>query len=77
MAMLSDSEKWYFSRRTSGSAQWRSRWMLRSSPLRLKISCDHRPERQRDFGNGPRSSMTWAMWSSSLPYLVPDCGSNR
>lgn len=77
MRRLSSSWKWYFSRSTSGRAQCRRRWMFRSSPLRLKISCDHLPERHRDLGNGPRSSMIWAMWSSSLPYLVPDCGSKR
>ncbi len=77
MRLPSSSLKWYFSRRTSVRAQWRRRWMLRSSPLRLKISCDHLPDRQSDLGNVPSSSMICAMWSSSLPYLVPDCGSKR
>ena len=77
MRLLSSGEKWYFSLSTSGSAQWRRRWMLRSSPLRLKMSCDHFPACQRDLGNGPSSSMICAMWSSSLPYLLPDCGSKR
>ncbi len=36
--LASSTEKWYFSLSTSGSAQCRRRWMLRSSPLRLKIS---------------------------------------
>lgn len=73
-AILSASSllKWYFSRRTSGSAQWRKRWIFRRSPLREKISWDHLPVMQSDLGNGPRSSMICAMWSSSLPYLVPD-----
>ena len=61
MRMLSSMEKWYFSRSTSGSAQCRSRWIFRSSPLRLKISCDHFPDRQSDRGNGPSSSMICAM----------------
>ena len=77
MRFASSTLKWYFSRSTSGSAQWRRRWMLRSSPLRLKISCDHLPEAQSERGKGPRSSMICAMWSSSLPYLVPDWGSKR
>ena len=55
--LASSTEKWYFSRKTSGRAQCRSRWMFRSSPFRLKISCDHLPDRHNDFGNGPRSSM--------------------
>ena len=59
--LLSSAEKWYFSPRTSARAQCRSLEMLRSSPLRLKISCDHLPERQRDFGKGPRSSMICAI----------------
>jgi hypothetical protein len=29
--------------------------------LRLKISCDHFPDRHKDFGKGPRSSMICAM----------------
>lgn len=70
--LASSSLKWYFSRRTSGNAQCRRRWMLRSSPFLLKISWDHFPLRHSDLGNGPRSSMICAMWSSSLPYLVPD-----
>ena len=72
MRMLSSAENWYFSRRTSGNAQWRSRWIFLKSPLRLKISWDHFPDRHMDLGNGPKSSMICAMWSSSLPYLVPD-----
>ena len=36
--LASSSLKWYFSFKTSGSAQCRKRWMLRSSPFRLKIS---------------------------------------
>lgn len=75
--LASSTEKWYFSRSTSGNAQCRSRWMLRSSPFRLKISCDHLPEIHKLLGNVPSSSIICAMWSSSLPYLVPDCGSNR
>ena len=75
--LLSSTLKWYFSLRTSGSAQCLNRWIFRSSPLRLKISWDHFPERQRDRGKGPSSSMICAMWSSSLPYFVPDCGSKR
>jgi hypothetical protein len=51
--------------------------MFRSSPFRLKISCDHLPDIHSCLGNVPRSSMIWAMWSSSLPYFVPDCGSKR
>jgi hypothetical protein len=35
--------------------------MLRSSPLRLNISCDHFPDKHRDLGNGPSSSMICAM----------------
>ena len=69
--------KWYFSFRTSGRAQCRRRWMLRRSPLRVKISWAHLPFKKRERGKTPRSSMIWAMWSSSLPYLVPDCGSKR
>lgn len=53
----SSTEKWYFSRSTSGSAQCLSRWMLRSSPFLLKISCDHLPEIHRLLGNVPSSSM--------------------
>lgn len=59
--LASRSSKWYFSFNTSGSAQWRRRWMFRSSPLRVKISWDHLPDRQRALGNGPRSSMICAM----------------
>lgn len=55
--LASSMLKWYFSLNTSGSAQLRSRWMLRSSPLRLKISWDHLPLRQSVRGNGPRSSI--------------------
>jgi hypothetical protein len=43
----------------------------------LKISCDHLPDRHSDLGKGPSSSMICAMWSSSLPYFVPDWGSKR
>ena len=75
--LLSSTLKWYFSRSTSGRAQCRKRWIFRSSPLRLKISCDHLPAMHRLLGNVPSSSMICAMWSSSLPYLVPDCGSKR
>ena len=57
----SSTEKWYFSRRTSGNAQCRNRWMLRSSPLRLKISCDHFPDKHNALGNEPSSSTIWAM----------------
>lgn len=53
----SSSLKWYFSLSTSGRAQWRSLWMLRSSPRLLKISCDHLPERHSDLGNWPKSSI--------------------
>lgn len=78
-AILSASAllKWYFSFNTSGSAQCLSRWMFRSSPFLLNISCDHLPDRKRERGKVPRSSMIWAIWSSSLPYLVPDWGSKR
>lgn len=72
MRFASSSLKWYFSRSTSGKDQCRNLWMLRSSPFRLKISCDHLPDRHMDFGKGPKSSMIWAIWSSSLPYFVPD-----
>lgn len=58
MAIPCDGEKWYFSLSTSGNDQWRSLWILRSSPLRLNISCDQRPERQSDFGKLPSSSIT-------------------
>ena len=72
MRFASSSLKWYFSLKTSCKAQCLSRWILRSSPLRLNISWLHLPLRQSDFGKGPRSSIIWAMWSSSFPYLVPD-----
>lgn len=61
MRLPSSSLKWYFSLSTSGNAQCRSRWILRSSPFLLNISCDHLPDRQRLFGNGPSSSIIWAM----------------
>lgn len=61
MRRASSTPKWYFSRRTSGRAQWRRRWMLRSSPLRLKISCDHLPLMHSDLGKVPSSSMICAM----------------
>jgi hypothetical protein len=58
MRLASSMLKWYFSLNTSGRAQWRRRWMLRNSPLRLNISCDHLPPTHKDFGKVPRSSMT-------------------
>lgn len=59
--LASSGEKWYFSRRTSGKAQCRKRWIFRSSPFRLKISWDHLPDRHKDLGNGPRSSIICAI----------------
>lgn len=59
MRLASSSLKWYFSRSTSGRAQWRRRWILRSSPRRLKISCDHFPVRHVR-GKGPSSSIICA-----------------
>jgi len=75
--VASSVEKWYFSFKTSESAQCRNLWIFRNSPFRLNISCDHFPDKHNDFGNGPSSSIIWAMWSSSLPYFVPDWGSKR
>ena len=60
MRFPSSTLKWYFSRRTSGNAHGRRRWMLRRSPFLLKISVDHLPVVYMAEGKLPSNSITWA-----------------
>lgn len=55
----------YFSTSTSNRDHGLSLVMCLSSPLRLKNSREYFPERAKCRGIQPRSSMIWAIWSSS------------